>query len=114
METSIKSNDHIIYSIQRLGMLATYGVVIGGNLSEVFGTKQTLRATKNGVLIRVVRVILGWDLQNGGHGRRMAVDGVSDQFGHILVDENDVDVVPLEERPERVLHFSRSGVLVHH
>ena len=42
----------------------------------------------------------------------MTVDGVADQFGHILVDEDDVDVVALDELLEAVLDVGNGSVLV--
>ncbi len=46
--------------------------------SHVFRTEQSLGPPEDGVLGRVVWVVLGGDLQDGRHRRRVLVDGVAD------------------------------------
>ena len=55
-------------------------------------------------------MVLGRDLQDGRGRSGVTVDGVADQFGHILVDEDDVDVVALDELLEAVLDVGYGSV----
>ena len=83
-------------------------------LSHVLRGEHSLGPPQNGILARVVRVILRRDLENGGHGCRVTVDRVSDQLGHVLVDEDDVDIVATDEALQRVFDVGDGRVFVHH
>ena len=82
--------------------------------AQVIGAEQSFGSSQDRVLVRVVRMVFGRDLEDGRHWCHVRVDHVSDQFGHVLVDQYYVDVVPLEERPERVLDVDGGRVLVHY
>lgn len=69
-----------------------------------------LGTAQNGVLGRVVRVVLGGDLQHRGNGSGVRVDNVTDQLGQVLVDQDDVDVVALNEPLEAVLQLAHGRV----
>jgi len=72
----------------------------GSGLAEVLGTEHALGAAQDGVLGGVVGVLLGGDLQDRRDGAHVAVDGVADQLGDELVDQDDADVTAAQEAPE--------------
>lgn len=69
-----------------------------------------LSTTQDGVFASVIRMIFGWDLKNGGHRGRVSVDDVSDQLCYVLIDEDDVDVIPLDEPLETFLNLTHCCV----
>lgn len=44
-------------------------------------------------------MLLGRDLQDGGDGLHVGVDGVADHLGDELVDQDDGDIGPSQEAP---------------
>jgi hypothetical protein len=64
------------------------------------------------VLLGVVRVLLGWDFQDGGDGGVIVLEDVSDVVGDVLVDQYDPNVVPGREGVEGLLHLLQLGVLL--
>ena len=69
------------------------------SLSEVLGGEHSFGPAQDGVLGRVVRMLLGRDLQHGRDGLHVGVDGVADHLGDELVDQDDADVVTGQEAP---------------
>ncbi len=51
--------------------------------SHVVDVEEPLGPPEDGVLGGVVRVVLGRDLQDGGHGRRVLVDRVPDHISDL-------------------------------
>lgn len=68
-------------------------------LAEVLGGEHALGPAQDGVLGRVVGVLLGRDLQHGGDGLHVRVDGVADHLSDELVDQDDADVTASQEAP---------------
>lgn len=69
-----------------------------------------LGTTQDRVLGSVIRMILGGDLQNSGNGSGVRVNHVTDQLSQVLVDQDDVDVIPLDEPLEAVLQLAHGRV----
>merc|ERR1719500_884789 len=56
-----------------------------------------------------------WDgFTRGGQGGRVGVQHVAHHLGHVLVDEDYVDIVSADERLQGVLYVGDWTVLVHH
>lgn len=53
---------------------------------QILRIEHAAGATQNGVLAGVVRMVLGGNLQNSGHGRRMGIDHMTNKLGAVLVD----------------------------
>lgn len=68
-------------------------------LSEVLGGEHALGAAQDGVLGRVVGMLFGGDLQHGGNGLHVSVDGVADHLSDELIDQNDADVTASQKAP---------------
>lgn len=79
---------------------------------QVFGVEHALSTTEDGVLASIIGVVLRGDLEHGRHGHDVAVDGVPDELRHILVDQDDVDVIALDEAPEAFFDFADWCVFV--
>lgn len=69
-----------------------------------------LGTPQNGILGRVVRMVLGRDLEHSRNGSSVRVNDVPDQLGKVLVDQDDVDVVPFDESLEAVLNLADGSV----
>lgn len=103
--------------------------------THLFWVEQALGAAKDRVLRRVVRVVFGGDLQDRRQRCVVRVNHVPDDLGHlerepetetstrkrtlsgprrrsthILVDQDDVDVVSFDERLDAVLNVRQGGV----
>lgn len=73
---------------------------------QVISREHALGASQNRVLGGVVRVVFGWDLQNGWDRGGVRVNHVTDELSIVLIDENDVDVVALQETLEAVFQLA--------
>lgn len=69
-----------------------------------------LGTAQNGILGGVVGMVLGRDLEHRGKGSGVRVDDVTDQLGQVLVDQDDVNVIPLDEPLEAVLQLAHGRV----
>lgn len=69
-----------------------------------------LSTSQDRVLGRVVRVVLGGNLQHGRGRRSVRIDHVTDHFRVVLVDQDDVDVVTLDEALEAILDLADGSV----
>lgn len=66
--------------------------------------------TKDRILAGIVRMILGRDLEHGWQRWSVRVNHMTNQFGVVLVDQNDVDIVTLQETLETILDFTDGSV----
>lgn len=69
-------------------------------------TIPNLSTTQDGVLASIIWMIFRRNLKNSRYWRSVCINHMSDQFCHILVDQNDVDIISLHETLETVLNFT--------
>ena len=80
--------------------------------SNLISTNQISGPLQNRVLLWVVRLIFRWYLQHGGYRRVVRVDQMTNVLGHVLGDQDDVDIVALQERFENFLDLRRDRVAI--
>lgn len=73
---------------------------------QVIGREHALGTSQDRVLSSVIRVVFGWNLQNGWDWSGVRVNHVTDEFSVVLVDKDDVDVVALQETLEAVFQLA--------
>jgi hypothetical protein len=84
------------------------------SLLQVVSREETFGSPEDRIFVRIIRTVLAWYLQYGGHGRRVTVQYVTDHFSNILVDQNDRDIVSPDEGLKSILDVRDSSVLVNH
>lgn len=55
-------------------------------------------------------MIFRWNFQDCGNGTVVAVYDMPDNFGNILIDQNDVNIVSLEEALEAFFNFTDGSI----
>lgn len=80
----------------------------------LIGTDQVSGSLQNRVLLRIVRLVFRRYLQHSRYRRVVRVDQMANVLGHVLGDQDDVDVVALQERLEDLFDLRRDRVAIDH
>lgn len=76
-------------------------------------TYEHIHTLHDEILLWVIRMLLTGDLQNGWNRLVVILQNVTHIVGHVLVDEDNTDVIPLSECFQRALHDLGLCVLFH-
>lgn len=100
-------NNYCVYDKNEIGVgeLITKGDNSIYNIN-IYYLYTNLCTSQYRILAGIIRMVFGRDLEYSWHGRVVRVNHVTNEFCHILVDQDDVNVIASQEPLETLLDLA--------